>query len=141
MLFHNVYSIGFVLFLVIVFLLCICECCNPIRENITMQTRVVDFKEISREQDGPVVEWGTYGNDYNSEAKKFFVQSKEKYKGTCLPLKDGDLNFFRKNVFKPECCAELGGAYSKGIGCACLSESQKKFLLTRGNNGSVSEIN
>ena len=55
----------------------------------------------------------------------------EQYKGTELPLAAGNLDFFKNNDFKPECCPST---YSTSDGCACTSLSQVRYLSERGGN-------
>jgi len=38
---------------------------------------------------------------------------------------------FKKTKFKPECCPNT---YSNSMGCACMSNSQYKYLIERGGN-------
>ena len=57
------------------------------------------------------------------------------YKGTPVPLQEGQLDFFANNQFKPECCAS--SFYSTGSGCACLSSAQVNYLNQRGGNRTI----
>lgn len=42
-----------------------------------------------------------------------------------------DMFFFKNTSFKPECCP---ATYSTSVGCACVSEDQKKLINQRGGN-------
>lgn len=55
---------------------------------------------------------------------------KKKFESTEIPLK-GTMDFFQKTKFLPECCPS---SYSKGDGCACLSQDQMGHLNSRGGN-------
>jgi hypothetical protein len=57
------------------------------------------------------------------------------YKGTVVPLMDEGMFYFKGNQFKPECCP---ATYSNSMGCACMSEDQKKYLTKRGGNRTFS---
>lgn len=46
-------------------------------------------------------------------------------------LASGELDFFANTDFKPECCPTT---YSNSMGCACISDNQYKYLITRGGN-------
>ena len=39
--------------------------------------------------------------------------------------------FFKDTKFKPQCCPS---SYSNSMGCACISNSQYKYLIERGGN-------
>lgn len=56
------------------------------------------------------------------------------YKGTPVPLQDGQMFFFQDNQFKPECCPSN---YSTGSGCACISSQQMNYLNERGGNRTI----
>lgn len=47
------------------------------------------------------------------------------------PLSYGELNMFADTKFKPECCPST---YSTSTGCACISNDQYSYLLSRGGN-------
>ncbi len=51
--------------------------------------------------------------------------------GTPIPLPEGELFLFAQNKFSPECCPST---YTSSTGCACMSQDQYNFLVTRGNN-------
>jgi hypothetical protein len=46
-------------------------------------------------------------------------------------LASGELDFFENTEFKPECCPTT---YSNSMGCACISQNQYQYLITRGGN-------
>lgn len=52
---------------------------------------------------------------------------------------DKPLSFFAENKCSAECCLE-GSPFSCSKGCICLTEMQKKGLLSRGNNTAYPEI-
>jgi hypothetical protein len=39
--------------------------------------------------------------------------------------------FFKDTKFKPQCCPS---SYSNSMGCACIKNSQYKYLIERGGN-------
>ena len=47
------------------------------------------------------------------------------------PLNEGQLDFFAKTPFKPECCPNT---YSSSEGCACMDMNQYSELRTRSKN-------
>jgi len=53
------------------------------------------------------------------------------YKGTPVPLPEGQLFLFADNQFKPECC---GSSVSSSTGCACITRSQMDYVNQRGGN-------
>jgi hypothetical protein len=62
-----------------------------------------------------------------SDARDKYVQ----YKGTHVPLPEGQLYMFADNQFKPECCPST---YSNSSGCACITQEQVTYLNERGGN-------
>ena len=72
------------------------------------------------------------GKPLDPAVKKFLERPSQK-----LPLPEGQLDFFAKMEFKPECCPN---AYSSSTGCACLAPSDFNYLVQRaGNNIPYSE--
>jgi hypothetical protein len=47
------------------------------------------------------------------------------------PLPEGELLFFSKTPFKPECCPST---YSNSKGCACIDDKSRAYLRERGGN-------
>ena len=81
----------------------------------------------------------TIKNSWSNKAKIYakdmgydgWEKKHEQYKGTEVPLAAGNLDFFKNNDFKPECCPST---YSTSDGCACTSLSQVRYLSERGGN-------
>jgi hypothetical protein len=48
-----------------------------------------------------------------------------------VPLPPGELLMFANTPFKPECCPNT---YSNSMGCACMTDQQYNYLVTRGSN-------
>ena len=48
-----------------------------------------------------------------------------------IPLPPGELSMFANTPFKPECCPNT---YSNSMGCACMTDKQYNYLVTRGSN-------
>ena len=48
-----------------------------------------------------------------------------------VPLPKGELLMFANTPFKPECCPNT---YSNSSGCACMTDEQYNYLITRGSN-------
>jgi hypothetical protein len=48
-----------------------------------------------------------------------------------IPPPEGQLDFFAKTEFKPECCPS---AFSSSNGCACMDMGSYTFLKNRGGN-------
>ena len=59
------------------------------------------------------------------------AQQMDTYKGTPVPLPEGQLFLFADNQFKPECC---GSSVSSSTGCACITRSQMDYVNQRGGN-------
>jgi hypothetical protein len=53
------------------------------------------------------------------------------YKGTPVPLPEGQMAMFADNEFKPECCPST---YSSSTGCACMTQEQVSYINERGGN-------
>jgi hypothetical protein len=66
------------------------------------------------------------GKPLDPAVKKFLERPSQK-----LPLPEGQLDFFAKMEFKPECCPN---AYSSSTGCACMSGNDYNYLIERGSN-------
>jgi hypothetical protein len=66
-----------------------------------------------------------------SETYQQFLQ----FKGTPIPLPEGQLDMFANNVVKPECCKS--SEYSSSNGCVCLSAEQVNYINERGGNRSL----
>ena len=73
--------------------------------------------ETRKQQQGPDVPWR--------------AQQMDTYKGTPVPLPEGQLFLFADNQFKPECC---GSSVSSSTGCACITRSQMDYVNQRGGN-------
>lgn len=69
-----------------------------------------------------------YQKALNDTHKPLYLQ--KKFESTKIPL-EGTMDFFQKTKFLPECCPST---YSKGDGCACLSDDQMEHIKTRGGN-------
>ena len=54
--------------------------------------------------------------------------------GPPIPLPEGEMFFFKDTKFSTQCCP---GTYSNSLGCACLSQLQFNYLMTRGGNNNV----
>ncbi len=55
----------------------------------------------------------------------------ESYNSPSVPLREGELYFYGRNTFSPECCA-FNSNVSNGRGCACITKEQVDFLSNRG---------
>ena len=55
---------------------------------------------------------------------------------SALPLAPGQLFFFDKNEFKPECCVPPFSSVSNSDGCACVTKEQIDYINMRGGNRS-----
>lgn len=76
--------------------------------------------------------WSSKAHAYaGSMGHQDVLEQHKQYKGTPVPLKDGELFYFEDNEFKPECCPSK---YSTSTGCACISEEQMTYLNERGGN-------
>ena len=58
-------------------------------------------------------------------------QQHDTYKGTAVPLPEGQMFMWADNEFKPECC---GSSVSSSTGCACVTKAQMDYINQRGGN-------
>ena len=61
----------------------------------------------------------------------------ETNEGGQVPLPEGELVFFDKTKFSPECCPS---SYSTGEGCVCASPEQMQYLNQRGGNRTLTSV-
>jgi len=85
--------------------------------NYKMGQGVYGSWETRKQKKGPSIPWRK--------------QHHETYKGTKVPLPEGQMFFFANNEFKPECC---GSSVSSSSGCACVTKSQIEYVNQRGGN-------
>ena len=57
-----------------------------------------------------------------------------------LPLAPGEMFFFAKNEFKPECCVPPFSSVSSADGCACVTKEQVDYINMRGGNRSCNSV-
>lgn len=55
----------------------------------------------------------------------------DSYKGTKVPLPEGQLFFWADNTYAPECC---GSSVSGSDGCLCATKEQIDYINQRGGN-------
>ena len=76
--------------------------------------------------------WTTKAQSYANEMGYSSAQSKwSQYKGTPVPLPEGEMFMFANNEFKPECCPST---YTSSTGCACITQEQINYINQRGGN-------
>ena len=101
-----------------------CKC--GARENFQNLGAAVDYKmgtgvngswETRKQKVGPDIPWRS--------------QQMDTYKGTPVPLPEGQMFLFADNQFKPECC---GSSVSSSTGCACITRAQMDYVNQRGGN-------
>ena len=79
--------------------------------------------------------WTNKADKYSNEMGYSSTQSKwSQYKGTPVPLPEGEMFMFANNEFKPECCSST---YSSSTGCACITQEQVNYINQRGGNRSI----
>ena len=61
----------------------------------------------------------------------------ETNEGGEVPMPEGELVFFDKTKFSPECCPST---YSTGEGCVCASPEQMQYLNQRGGNRTLTSV-
>lgn len=66
------------------------------------------------------------GKPINKAVRKILNRDKQQ-----IPLPPGQLSMFANTPFKPECCPNT---YSNSSGCACMTDEQYNYLVTRGSN-------
>ena len=73
------------------------------------------------------------GNKKSYLNKKLAIKEEpfESYNTPNVPLREGELYFYGRNKFSPECCA-FNSNISNGRGCACITKEQVDFLSNRG---------
>jgi hypothetical protein len=71
----------------------------------------------------------SHGMEYSSAQSKW-----SQYKGTPVPLPEGQMSMFADNEFKPECCPST---YSNSSGCACITQEQINYINQRGGNRTI----
>tara|TARA_B100001059_G_C17686127_1_gene502424 strand:- start:490 stop:924 length:435 start_codon:yes stop_codon:yes gene_type:complete len=107
----------------------LCSCSKiGLQEGMAMMGTALDW-DNSEGQHGS---WTSKGNDYAknmgySESRTKYSQ----YKGTPVPLAEGEMLMFNNNEFKPECCPST---YTSSTGCACISQEQVNYINERGGN-------
>lgn len=96
------------------------------RENFENIAAPVDYKmgkgvygswDTRVQKKGPAIPWRS--------------QQMDTYKGTPVPLPEGQMFIFADNEFKPECC---GSTVSSSSGCACITPAQMNYINQRGGN-------
>ena len=85
--------------------------------NYQMGNGVIGSWETRKQQKGPSLSWRK--------------QHHETYKGTAVPLPEGQMFMWANNEFKPECC---GSSVSSSAGCACITKAQIEYINQRGGN-------
>ena len=85
--------------------------------NYKMGNGVIGSWETRKQQKGPSLAWRK--------------QHHETYKGTAVPLPEGQMFMWADNEFKPECC---GSSVSSSSGCACVTKAQIEYINQRGGN-------
>lgn len=111
-----------------------CSCCKF--DNVKV---ALGLKENFQNLAAPVnyrMGDGVYGSWETRPQKKgpslsYRKQHHETYKGTPVPLPEGQMAMFANNQFKPECC---GSSVSSSSGCACITKSQIEYINQRGGN-------
>ena len=85
--------------------------------NYKMGTGVRGSWDTRPQKRGPDISWRS--------------QQVDTYKGTPVPLPEGQMFMFADNEFKPECC---GSSVSSSTGCACITKAQMDYVNQRGGN-------
>mgnify|MGYP001213748988 CR=1 FL=1 len=108
-----------------------CGLCLAIFVILLLQhTYVESFTQVTGDMQN-TSNWITDAKQYtNSMTQK----KRHNYKGTPVPLPNGELFFFADNKFQPECCPS---DYSSSTGCACMSNEQLDYINMRGGNRSA----
>ena len=105
-----------------------CGLCLAIFVVLLLQhTYVESFTQVSGDMQN-TSNWITDANQYNNSMRK---NKRHDYKGTPVPLSEGELFYFKQNQFLPECCPS---DYSSSTGCACMSNDQLDYINSRGGN-------
>lgn len=109
------------------FVLCSCA-------KITLQQVKEGFDEMGSERSYNMSSGvqGSYGNRHLQN----ITQNITSNNGPALPLKNGEMFFFAKNKFSPECCLPPFSSVSSADGCACVTKEQVEYINSRGGNRS-----
>ena len=76
--------------------------------------------------------WTNKAEEYSNKMGYSSTASKwSQYKGTAVPLPEGQMFMFADNEFKPECCPST---YTSSTGCACITQEQVNYINQRGGN-------
>ena len=79
--------------------------------------------------------WTTKAEKYSNSMEYSSADSKwSQYKGTPVPLPEGQMSMFADNEFKPECCPST---YTSSSGCACITQEQVNYINQRGGNRTI----
>lgn len=109
-----------------------CSCSKiGIQEGMAVMGSALDW---TMGQDLPN-SWTSKADKYSSGMEYSSTDSKwSQYKGTPVPLPEGQLFMFADNEFKPECCPST---YSSSTGCACITQEQVNYINQRGGNRTI----
>lgn len=110
--------------------------CSCTKLNIFEGLKMLDNDLGSKISENPTKDvFGSYahGSSLHEKMQKdphkpMYLQ--KDFESTEIPLK-GTMDFFQKTKFLPECCPST---YTKGDGCACLSNDQMEHIKSRGGN-------
>ena len=110
----------------------LCSCSRiGLKEGMAMMGTSLDWK---MSEDMPN-SWSTKADKYSHGMEYSSAQSKwSQYKGTPVPLPEGQMLMFADNEFKPECCPST---YSNSSGCACITQEQVNYINQRGGNRTI----
>ena len=77
---------------------------------------------------------------YDTRKLESIAPNLEANQASPLPLSPGQLFFFDKNEFKPECCVPPFSSVSNADGCACVTKEQVDYINMRGGNRSCGTV-
>ena len=115
----------------IICMVTLCSCSKvSLKEGLVT---LADAAPLDYHQDGSLKDsWANKALLYAKDmGYKSVLNRHAQYKGTDVPLSNGNMLFFKNNAFKPECCPST---YSSSNGCACTSDKQIEYLNQRGGN-------
>ena len=112
-----------------------CSCAKIDNVKVGVQRKREGFQNMGapvkyRMGDGVYGSWETR-KQKQGPSIKWRSQQHDTYKGTPVPLKEGQMFMWADNEFKPECC---GSSVSSSSGCACVTEAQMDYINQRGGN-------
>lgn len=107
----------------------LCSCSKiGLQEGMAIMGSTLDSQNNSDQSNS----WINKGDNYADQMGYSETRNKwAQYKGTPVPLPEGQMFMFQDNEFKPDCCPST---YTNSVGCACMTQEQVQYINERGGN-------